>query len=817
MGALSASKITLGLVVWALLSGSLVAADGFFEEGGPGGAPERVGTEPSRVGDAGLYKTALVIVDIHGKGEWIDMEARYAFERTLDRFVLDRNGDPTWARSFVAEWETEPFEADLKNHFQVPQAPQGPVIPGLPGGPSGPGTPTIDCSGYPSGSAAWEDCWDNYGDAWDAWGDDWEEWADDMAWAEWDADWLAWAEEWEGYDDEWIFFGAPVHRVQETPWQVSHHDAQSTGFAATFRPSETTPPAALAPALAGLADPTWTEAMPIDGPCGFRHDLQGTGVPIWNVIEVHGACPPPIALDFGASELLSGPLRMKVSGTDRVGERDTTVYALESDSDRLRLWFANDVAYPVRILDRLPDVVPAEVQALAGDAKQPTLYVMHELIEYAAGSGPTLHHDPSHPAIAPAVADRTAWGPDDTGVPLHWPLSRAFDSAVTDTLSDWYKAHPDAQIVQASATVRERAATQPNTEPERWETWTFTLTDGTSARVVTSTLHGRTQTGILGGEARTWREHSLETKATATDSGDLPRPNRLPATMPSATSQLHRFQVATGHAAAGYSFDLSTGAFWVTDGNGASAETLLVGADGRPLFAVHGDASDPAPQFQDETWTPYANDPWNRHAATKGVWQWPEPKTIGALAGAAAGVTLLSFVVAALKAGSGVGLFSRIAKADLLDHPVRNDIMAAVSSDPGIHFQELVRRLGKGRGTMEHHVRKLVGSDLLVERSDKGFTCYFPKGQIDRRVMAAAPLLKSDGARMVLQAVTAVPGAVAKDLAAQLGMAPSTINYHLRKLTEAGLIDGVRQGRFLALHTTETGRLALGTFAPAAT
>jgi DNA-binding MarR family transcriptional regulator len=150
--------------------------------------------------------------------------------------------------------------------------------------------------------------------------------------------------------------------------------------------------------------------------------------------------------------------------------------------------------------------------------------------------------------------------------------------------------------------------------------------------------------------------------------------------------------------------------------------------------------------------------------------------------------SLLYYLWPALRQG-GVGLFSRVRASDLLDNPARAQIVQAVEARPGIHHQELVRLIDKGNGAVEHHLQKLVIGGLIVRHRGTGYTCYFAKGAIDRRQMAAAPLLKSPVAQGVLEAARARPGTTLSQVARELGVSVPTVHYHAQRLQAAGLID----------------------------
>lgn len=182
-------------------------------------------------------------------------------------------------------------------------------------------------------------------------------------------------------------------------------------------------------------------------------------------------------------------------------------------------------------------------------------------------------------------------------------------------------------------------------------------------------------------------------------------------------------------------------------------------------------------------------------SAPVGAWVFPAAPT------AATGISVLALIGGALYyfwpavKGAALGLFSRTRDDALLDHPTRRRILDAIESEPGIHFMELSRKADLGRSSLEHHLRKMQAANLITRQQGPGFTCYFPKGRVDRHLMGAAPSLRSDGSRALLQAIAASPGTSSRELAATLGITPSTISYHLKRLETAGLVaPGIRAG-----------------------
>lgn len=170
----------------------------------------------------------------------------------------------------------------------------------------------------------------------------------------------------------------------------------------------------------------------------------------------------------------------------------------------------------------------------------------------------------------------------------------------------------------------------------------------------------------------------------------------------------------------------------------------------------------------------------------------------------AASVTFMGFVIGALywiwpKLGV-VGLFSRLHRGELLDHPARAKLVQIVESQPGIHFHDLAMKAELANGTAVHHLRKLSDSGHISVRRSGRYTCYFPGGRVDPHAAAAAPLLKSEGAKQILEAVRNKPGMSNLELAQATGLQPSTVNYHVQRLSAAGLVAALRDGRNVRLH-----------------
>ncbi|EFW90518.1 transcriptional regulator, ArsR family protein [Haladaptatus paucihalophilus DX253] len=118
----------------------------------------------------------------------------------------------------------------------------------------------------------------------------------------------------------------------------------------------------------------------------------------------------------------------------------------------------------------------------------------------------------------------------------------------------------------------------------------------------------------------------------------------------------------------------------------------------------------------------------------------------------------------------------------------RTRIAQCVDSRPGIHFNDLVRESEIAPGQVQYHIRALLTEGRLVSEQLYGKTHYYTP-EYDEWERAALALLRRETARDVLVTLlergTARPGTLADDL----GIARSTLEWHVSHLEEQDLVE----------------------------
>ena len=124
----------------------------------------------------------------------------------------------------------------------------------------------------------------------------------------------------------------------------------------------------------------------------------------------------------------------------------------------------------------------------------------------------------------------------------------------------------------------------------------------------------------------------------------------------------------------------------------------------------------------------------------------------------------------------------------------RARIADAIAEAPGIHFSELVRRLDLAPGQVQYHVKRLRRQGDVEEERLYGRTHYYPP-DVDEWERGAIALLRRETARDVVAYLLAEGPSSPATVAAGVGVARSTLEWHVGRLEERGLVEKERDER----------------------
>ncbi|RKD98126.1 winged helix-turn-helix transcriptional regulator [Halopiger aswanensis] len=118
----------------------------------------------------------------------------------------------------------------------------------------------------------------------------------------------------------------------------------------------------------------------------------------------------------------------------------------------------------------------------------------------------------------------------------------------------------------------------------------------------------------------------------------------------------------------------------------------------------------------------------------------------------------------------------------------RRTIRAHVQSNAGIHFNELVRESEFAPGQIQYHIRRLLDEDALVREEFYGRTHYYPTAY-DEWERAALALFRRETTRDIVIYLIGNDSAVPSEVADALEIARSTLEYHLDRLVDRGIVE----------------------------
>lgn len=136
----------------------------------------------------------------------------------------------------------------------------------------------------------------------------------------------------------------------------------------------------------------------------------------------------------------------------------------------------------------------------------------------------------------------------------------------------------------------------------------------------------------------------------------------------------------------------------------------------------------------------------------------------------------------------------------------RADILAVVHTTPGIHLRSVERETGLPLGQVLYHLDRLERMGLVVSARDAGFRRYYPSRDVGRGEKRYLAALRTQVPRHVLLALLEGPSPQShKELQAAVGVAGSTLSFHLQRLLAAGVLDRTRQGATNLYAITDPG------------
>jgi len=146
-------------------------------------------------------------------------------------------------------------------------------------------------------------------------------------------------------------------------------------------------------------------------------------------------------------------------------------------------------------------------------------------------------------------------------------------------------------------------------------------------------------------------------------------------------------------------------------------------------------------------------------------------------------------------------LYTRLHKDALLDNETRGMIRGCISTEPGIHYNEIMRHLKLSNGAAAHHLSMLERQGLIKSRSDGYLKRFYPA---ETRMVDLPQTIKKIE-KLILETVQERQGLSQREIAGILEISESTVNRHARQLADMGLLRLERQGMMVKCYLPDVG------------
>ncbi len=140
-----------------------------------------------------------------------------------------------------------------------------------------------------------------------------------------------------------------------------------------------------------------------------------------------------------------------------------------------------------------------------------------------------------------------------------------------------------------------------------------------------------------------------------------------------------------------------------------------------------------------------------------------------------------------------IPMYTRIQKEDVLDQFVRGQIFGYIKTNPGVHYNQIRRGIDVKNGTLSYHLSVLEKTELVKSRREGlRYRAFYPTGM---KFPKEQRFRLTEFQISILNIIKENAGTTQKEIALKLGKKPQTINYNIKVLAQADLIDVIKKGR----------------------
>jgi len=133
-----------------------------------------------------------------------------------------------------------------------------------------------------------------------------------------------------------------------------------------------------------------------------------------------------------------------------------------------------------------------------------------------------------------------------------------------------------------------------------------------------------------------------------------------------------------------------------------------------------------------------------------------------------------------------------------LDLEIRRKLYRLLVKNPGLNLTTIAETIGTSVPLTVYHLQYLEKHDMITASKEEGYKRFYVKDRIGVETKKMLSLLRQETPLRIILYLLQHPYSTHKEILTGFNLAPSTLSYHLKKLTSKSLIaessDGFKQG-----------------------
>jgi predicted transcriptional regulator len=126
--------------------------------------------------------------------------------------------------------------------------------------------------------------------------------------------------------------------------------------------------------------------------------------------------------------------------------------------------------------------------------------------------------------------------------------------------------------------------------------------------------------------------------------------------------------------------------------------------------------------------------------------------------------------------------------------PRRVQILEFITAHPGTHLREIKRELNLAMGVVQYHLNALEKERKIIPRRRGLYKRFYSTVPFGDEQLEILNVLSQETERDILLYLLQKPDATQKEVSEYAEISPASVNWHMRRLAEARLVEARREG-----------------------